>query len=94
MLFWMDHAKDASDDIADHFHLDADFFKPHSLERSVWFGAYWSKTHAEHETCTQAFTLMHLAAYAGLSWLLLKLLDSESSPDIRARDSQGNMPLI
>jgi len=50
LLFWMDHAKDASDDIADHFHLDAEFFKPHSLERSVWFGAYSSKTHTEHET--------------------------------------------
>ncbi|MCJ1269015.1 hypothetical protein MMC22_008903 [Lobaria immixta] len=94
MLFWMDHAKDAPDDIANLFDLDADFFKPESVERRVWFGAYWSKTHHDHEKSPEAFTPMHLAAYAGLSWLLLKLLDSKNLSDIRARDSQGNVPLI
>lgn len=94
MLFWMDHARDASDDIADQIKLDSEFFKLESKERRSWFSTYWSKTHTEHETSPEAFTSMHLAAYAGLSWLLLKLLDSYSPPDIHARDSHGNMPLL
>lgn len=94
LLFWLDHAKDASDDIADNFDVDAEFFKPESTERRAWFGAYWLKTHTSHGTSPEAFTAMHLAAYAGLSWLLLKLLDSAGSSDVRARDSQGNVPLI
>ena len=94
MLFWTDHARDASDDIVDHFDLDGEFFKLESKERRLWFGTYWSKIHPEHETRPEAFTSMHLAAYAGLSWLLSKLLDSYSLSDIHARDSQGNMPLL
>ena len=94
MLFWMDHAKDAPNDIVDQFDLNAEFFKPESMVRRVWFGAYWSKTHTDHERYPEAFTSMHLAAYAGLSWLLLKLLDSKFAADIQARDSQGNVPLI
>lgn len=94
ILFWMDHARDASDDIIDRFDLNAEFFKLESKERRLWFGTYWSKTHTEHETCPEAFTSMHLAAYAGLSWLLLKLLDWYSLLDIHAHDSQGNMPLL
>lgn len=94
ILFWMDHAKAASDDIADQIDLDAEFFKPDSMERRTWFSAYWSKTHADHESKPEAFTPMHLAAYAGLSWLLVKLLGSENRTDIQARDSLGNTPLI
>ncbi|KAI9695891.1 MAG: hypothetical protein M1836_006008 [Candelina mexicana] len=93
-LFWMDHARDASDDIADKFDINAEFFKPASKQRQIWFSAYWAKTHTEHETSPEAFTPMHLAAYAGLSWLLRKLLSSGHSSGIRARDSRGNTPLI
>ena len=94
MLFWMDHARDASDDIVNHFDLNAEFFRPESKDRRVWFGTYWSKTHTKHETCPESFTSLHLAAYAGLSWLISELLDSYSHSDIRARDSLGNMPLL
>ena len=94
MLFWIDHARDASDDIADQIDLNSGFFKLGSKERRLWFGTYWSKTHTEHEPSPEAFTSMHLAAYAGLSWLLLKLLDSYSLSDIHASDSYGNMPLL
>jgi len=94
ILFWMDHARDASDDIADQFDLDTDFFKPASKERQIWFSAYWAKTHTEHEANPEAFTPMHLAAYAGLPWLLRKLLGSGHSSDIRNCDSRGNTPLI
>jgi len=41
-----------------------------------------------------AFTGLHLAAYTGLSWLLLKLLDSDYASDIHARDPLGNQPLL
>ena len=94
ILFWMDHARDAVDDIAEQFSLDSEFFKSESNVRCVWFNAYWSKTHADHEPSPHGFTPMHLAAYAGLTWLLKKLLDSSRASDIRARDSQGNMPLL
>lgn len=94
ILFWMDHAKYASDDISDHFDVGADFFKPASIEREIWLASYWAKTHSAHEIMPEAFTSMHLAAYAGLSWLLRKLFIIKYSEDIHARDSQGNSPLI
>lgn len=94
LLFWMDQARDASDDITDQFDIKAEFFKPTLKERQIWFSAYWSKTHTKHETSPEAFTPMHLAAYAGLPWLLLKLLASDQSSEIRACDSRGNTPLI
>jgi len=94
LLSWMDHARDASDDIADQFDINAEFFKPASKERQIWFSAYWAKTHTEHETSPEEFTPTHLAAYAGLPWLLRKLLSSGHSSEIRACDSRGNTPLI
>ncbi len=94
MLFWMDHARDASDDIAERFDVNEGFFHTNSTERQIWFSAYWAKTNAEAENSPGAFTGLHLAAYAGLSWLLLKLLDSEYASDIHARDSLGNQPLL
>lgn len=94
MLFWTDHARHASDDIADRFDLATDFFDSESVERNIWFTSFWTKTHSNHEIMPEAFTPIHLAAYAGLSWLILKLCDSGNSRDIQARDSQGNVPLI
>ena len=94
MLFWTDHARDASDDIADQFDSNAEFFNSASKERQIWFEAYWAKTHTERETSPGVFTSVHLAAYVGLPWLLRKLFDSGRPLDIRACDSQGNTPLI
>jgi len=94
ILFWMDHARNAPDDIADDFDLDAEFFEYYSKQRRVWFNTYWLKIHADHEPRPEAFTPMHLAAYAGLAWLLKKLLNSGHSSDIQSRDSQGNIPLL
>ncbi|KAL8645639.1 MAG: hypothetical protein Q9226_007208, partial [Calogaya cf. arnoldii] len=92
--FWMEHAKHASDDISDHVGVDAEFFKPDSIGRRMWFASYWAKNYSDHEIMPEAFTSMHLAAYAGLSWLLLKLFAAGYSGDVHARDSQGNSPLI
>lgn len=94
MLFWMDHARDASDDITERFDINEGFFHTDSAEREIWFSAYWARTHAGGENSPGAFTGLHLAAYAGLSWLLLKLLDSDYASDIHARDSLGNQPLL
>lgn len=94
VLFWTDHARHASDDIADQLDLPTDFFKSISVERDIWFLAFWAKTHSEHEIMPEAFTPIHLAAYTGLSWLILKLCGSGTSKDIHARDSYGNVPLI
>ena len=94
VMFWMEHAKYASEDIADRFDLNAEFFKPASVERQTWFAAYWSQTHSDREPRPERFVPMHLAAYGGLKWLLLKLLSSKYSTDLESRDSHGNVPLI
>lgn len=94
MLFWIDHAKAASDVMAEQFNIDQDFFKRESTQRRVWLRAYWTKTHAECEAVPDSFSAVHLAAYSGLAWLLVKLLDSGYGPDVHAQDSLGNEPLL
>lgn len=94
MLFWTDHARDASDDICEHFDVQDEFFQARSRGFQRWFGAYWVRTHAESEKVPGTFTAMHLAAYAGLSWLLSRLMESGHASDIHSRDSLGNQPLV
>lgn len=78
----MDHAKDTPNDNGDQFDFDAEFSKLESMERCVWFTAYWSKTHIGSGKSPEGFSQMHPAGYAGFSRLLLKSLDSENSLDI------------
>ena len=94
MLFWVHHARDASDDIAERFDVNAEFFRVRSKGLQRWFDAYWARTHVESERSPGVFTAMHLAAYAGLSWLLSKLVESGYASDIHSRDSFGNQPLL
>lgn len=94
MLFWTDHARDASNDICEHIDVQEEFFQARSRGFQRWFGAYWAKTHAESEKVPVTFTAMHLAAYAGISWLLSKLMESGHASDIHSRDSLGNQPLV
>lgn len=94
ILFWTDHARHAHEDIADKIDLKANFFKTESRKRRAWFEAYWSKTHSGHEECPESFTAVHLAAYTGLLWLLLRLLDFGPVAHLEARDTKGNVPLI
>src|SRR5436853_6487670 len=44
VLFWLDHARFASDDIAEYFDLDGPFFALRSKQRQDWLDAYWEKT--------------------------------------------------
>ncbi|KAI4191398.1 MAG: hypothetical protein LQ348_003532 [Seirophora lacunosa] len=94
VLFWLDHARQASDDIANHFDVGTDFFKAESPGRRTWFALYWSKTHSDHEARSEAFTSIHLAAYAGLPWLLLKIFELKLPRNLEVRDSHGNVPLL
>ena len=94
ILFWTDHARDASNDISEHFDVHDEFFQARSTGLQRWLGAYWAKTHAESEKVPGNFTATHLAAYAGLSWLLSKLVESGHVSDIHSRDSLGNQPLV
>ena len=93
MLFWVDHAKEASEVIAERFDTDIDFFKPGSKQRKVWFDAYWKRRHHHTDSAPNNFTAVHLAAFVGLPWLLSKLLDSGCKPELYASDSSGNKPL-
>ena len=94
MLFWTDHARDASDDIREHVDMQDEFFQARSRGFQRWFSTYWVKTHAESEKVPANFTAMHLAAHAGLPWLLTKLIESGHRSEIHSRDSLGNQPLV
>lgn len=94
MLFSKNYARDASDDISEHFDVQDEFFQARSRGFQRWFDAYWVKSHAESEQVPGSFTSMHLAAYAGLSWLLSKLMGSGHVCDIHSRDALGNQPLV
>ena len=94
MIFWTDHARDASDDICEHLDMQDEFFQARSRGFWRWFGAYWVNTHAESEKVPGSFTSTHLAAYAGLSWLLSKLMEPSHVSEIHSRDSLGNQPLV
>lgn len=89
MLFWTDHARDASDDICEHSDVQDEFFQARSRGFQRWFGAYWLRTHAESEKVPGTFTAMHLAAYAGLSWLLSKLIESGHASIIQLLPGKG-----
>ena len=94
MVFWLDHAREASDDISDSFDLDQDFFQARSGVFQTWFEIYWTKTHSKSETVPGSSMAMHLAAYAELPWLLSKLIDAGLESDVHCRDSLGNPPLV
>lgn len=94
IMFWMDHARDSPAEIANHFDLDAEFFRSGSTQREAWLEDYWVKKHAKWETKPVAFTALHLAAYAGLVPLLGKLLLRAKDSDIDISDSLGNTSLL
>jgi ankyrin repeat protein len=94
VLFWLDHARYASDHIAECFDLDGTFFALRSKQRQDWLDAYWEKTHAVWEKKPSEFTALHLSAYAGLPWLASALLESGYRAHLNDADSLGNDPLI
>lgn len=87
------------------------FFGPHSMLRKCWLDVVWSRRHSftEQQPSSETFTSLHLAAYAGLSWLtetILQANDQESlapfslpptslpiTTNIDGTDSIGRTPL-
>jgi len=92
VLFWMDHGRFASPDIANKFDLNTEFFQRNSRSRQAWFDAYWRIRH-QYEAKPSSFTPLHLAAYAGLLWLVQILLYGGHKIDLNTSDSLGNRPL-
>ena len=93
-LFWMDHARLASENIAKHFDPHLEFFEPRSKHRKRWFDIYWSKTSAKWEKKPYDLAAIHVAALGGLSWLISVLLNSDLVVDVHAKDALGNDSLI
>ena len=93
-LFWMDHARLASENIAKHFDPYLEFFEPGSKQRKRWFEKYWGKTSAKWEKRPHDRAAIHIAAYGGLSWLISVLLNSDPVVDVHIKDSLGNDSLI
>ncbi|KAI9763363.1 MAG: hypothetical protein M1840_000555 [Geoglossum simile] len=93
-LFWLDHARAASDDITAYVDVDGEFFKSPSKQREDWFDMYWDKTHAKWEEKPSQFTALHLGAYAGILWLVSSLLKPDRAVDVTATDSLGNDALM
>ncbi|KAI9778778.1 MAG: hypothetical protein M1839_007868 [Geoglossum umbratile] len=85
VLHWMEHGRAASPDIADNFDLNTEFFQRDSKLRQAWFDVYWKETYP-HRPREPSLTLLHIAAYAGLSWLVAKLLSGGHEVDINTAD--------
>ena len=89
LIFWMDHGRHWSIDVAPKIDLTGEFFQHRSKLRDRWFDFYWAKRHHDEEQPAD-FTLLHLVAYSGLSWLATKSFLVEH---INALDSLGALPL-
>ena len=92
VIYWMEHAKAASSKVNTHIDINDEFFRPDSKLRQSWFNLYWPMRHSL-EPQPHGFTLLHLAAYAGWSWMAGKLIGNNGSESVNIIDSLGMRPL-
>ena len=92
VIYWMEHAKAASSEVNTHIDLNDEFFRPDSKLRQSWFDSYWIIRHS-FELQPHGFTLLHLAAYAGWSWMAGRLIGNNGSGSVNNIDSLGMRPL-
>ena len=92
VMYWMEHAKAASSEVNPHIDLNDEFFRPDSSLRQSWFNSYWPMRHS-FEPQPHGFTLLHLAAYIGWSWMAGKLIGNRGSESVNKIDSLGMRPL-
>jgi protein-ribulosamine 3-kinase len=92
-LFWADHMRTSTDDVADEVDVHAEFFQSKSIYRQAWLDHYWQQRHAKWEVKPGGFSACHVLAYAGLTPVLRKLLSRRSPACSISVDSLGNNPL-
>ena len=65
---------------------DYELLRPHSMLREYWLDVFWSRRQSftEQQPSSKTFTSLHLAAYAGLTWLAESVL--------RANDRKSHVP--
>jgi hypothetical protein len=98
-LYWPEHSRYASDAIEDMFDFSGPFCQKKSKIRKNWLRYYW-KSEYNHYIAPISFTLMHLAAYFGITPLARKLVRMNKmryklpiqNPG-NMRDSEGRTPL-
>ena len=94
ILHWIDHARKAPAAICHNFNLEDNFFDGQSSSRAAWLDDWWPKRHATWETQPGDFTVLHLCAYAGLTSLAERTLETRNAIDINASDTLGNAPIL
>jgi ankyrin repeat protein len=96
-FYWPEHSRYASDVIEDMFDLSSPFCQKKSKICKNWWRCYWSSNNIFEPP---SFTLMHLAAYFGITTLARKLIMKNKlryklpfqNPG-NIRDSNGQTPL-
>ncbi|EER27057.1 ankyrin repeat containing protein [Coccidioides posadasii C735 delta SOWgp] len=95
--YWLDHLRQVPDTIEQDL-FSREFFTPNSSARGRWWADYWVKE--QYGVAPTSFTLLHLAAYFGVTaWakVLLKKKRGEAvfrrGPE-HMKDSYGRTPLF
>ncbi|KAI9761527.1 MAG: hypothetical protein M1840_001790 [Geoglossum simile] len=72
-LYWPEHSRYASDAIEDVFDFSGPFCQDESEIRENWWRTCWDSGSAHLNDAPTSFTLMHLAAYFGITPLARKI---------------------
>ncbi|KAM0288443.1 hypothetical protein ACHAO9_007089 [Fusarium lateritium] len=88
---WSYHASFYDVEDGGFFQAITDFLNPEGLSFRRWLVIQWGSTSKTRETSEGIPTPLHLAAFAGLSKLALRLLQEGASPS--ATDAQERTPL-
>ncbi|KAI9770336.1 MAG: hypothetical protein M1840_003495, partial [Geoglossum simile] len=98
-LYWPRHSRYASGAIEDMFDFSGLFCQDKSKIRENWWRTYWSGGSSHLDCAPTLFTLMHIAAYFGITPLARKIIRKSwkymspfGNPGNK-RDGQGRTPL-
>ncbi|KAK3676623.1 hypothetical protein LTR78_003397 [Recurvomyces mirabilis] len=89
VVFWLEHMRLAGDRVIGSFDVEDEFLSEDSPTRQKWLDLYWHRRHQPWEKQPLNFAAIHLAAYGGLTWLVLSLLKSRDQGEINRRDGLG-----
>ncbi|KAI9804563.1 MAG: hypothetical protein M1833_006636, partial [Piccolia ochrophora] len=86
VLYWMDHGRDPSPDIAKMISFDEDFFQPESELWQEWLRIY-SRARQHRVPVPPGFLPLHLFAYSGMYWAAFNVLNRSDESYVDAVDS-------
>lgn len=88
--YWLEHMRLAERHVEDSIEAEHDFLSQGSALRQAWLDRYWHRKHPQWEKQPSDFEAVHLAAYGGLRWLLIAVLEDRDDDEISRRDSLGH----